>query len=121
MKPTANNLPCRLVWKSNTDGYFYENEAGELLRCDHSCDDRFGVPQGPDACEHGVLFVDIARILHEGITLVIGARAAPLPIKGGCYCLVDVDKGLQYIMNRYPAIQLFAEFGASRFQMRLVN
>lgn len=116
-KPTANNLPCHLVWKSQTDGYFYENEAGELLRCDHSGDDRFGVPQGPDACEHAVSFVDVARLKHEGIRLGICGDGAVLPLKGGMYCLVDPAAGLQFILKRHPDIKLYAMVGKIRYDL----
>ena len=108
---TANNVPVKLVWRSATDGYFYEGPQGQLIRCDHSSDGRFSEPAGPDHCDHDILVLDIERMKKNGIFLDDGHRSALLPLLNRQTCIVEVDKGLQFVLKRHPEIKVYARFG----------
>ena len=78
---TANNVPVKLVWRSATDGYFYEGPQKQLIRCDHSGDGRFSEPAGPDHCDHDILVLDIERMKKNGVFLLDNHCAALLPLR----------------------------------------
>jgi len=118
---TADGKPVKLVWRSYTDGYFYEDTKGQLYRADHSCDGRHGEPLGPDGCDHEILIVDIAKLKAKGVWLEEEHGAASLPLLNGKRCLVEVDKGLQFILKRHPEIKVFARFGTVIYQLEKVT
>ena len=118
---TANGKPVKLVWRSGSDGYFYENEKGELIRCDHSGDGRYGEPAGPDHCDHDILVLDTDHMKTHGVFLHDNHGAALLPLKNGQTCIVEVDKGLQFVLERHPEIEIFARFGDVTYQLTRVG
>jgi len=121
MTATANGKPVKLVWRSASDGYFYENSAGELLRCDHSADGRYAEPAGPDHCDHDILILDIERMKANGVFLGDSHCSALLPLKNGQTCAVEVDKGLQFVLKRHPEIKVYARFGEVTYLLTKVN
>lgn len=84
---TASNQPrYRLIWSSKSEGYLYRRQDGALIFADHSGDDRYGRPRGPEACEDPVRPIDVARFA-AGVTSDTQDRYN-LPISGGYTAVV---------------------------------
>lgn len=84
---TASSHPrYRLIWSSKSEGYLYRRQDGALIFTDHSGDDRYGRPRGPEACEDPVRPIDVARFA-AGVTSDTQDRYN-LPICGGYTAVV---------------------------------
>jgi len=51
---TLPAIKYKLLVRTKEDGYIYLGSDFKLYFCDHSGDDRYGEPHGPDACEGDV-------------------------------------------------------------------
>jgi len=99
----------RLIWSSKNDGYLYRRQDGALIFADHSGDDRYGRPHGPEACEDPARPIDVVRFA-AGVTCDHQGRYN-LPISGGytaVVCKQVIDKVREQLDIKEPGQQLVA-------------
>ncbi len=105
----SNQGRYRLIWSSKTEGYLYRRQDGAMIFADHSGDDRYGRPRGPEACEDPVRPIDVAW-LAAGIARDDHGRY-DLPLCGGftaVVCKQVFDKVREQLALQDPGQQLVA-------------
>jgi len=65
---TKPAIKYKLLVRTSNDGYIYLGSDFKLYFCDHSGDDRNGMPWGPDACEDKASPIKIESVANAPLT-----------------------------------------------------